>query len=81
METEPMESCTLNGFMAVLQPWLNDDYVAEAYVNEHNQVVLQFTDGVKKIFRIDDCTAHQLAAVLEDLRSRGIAVHMGSSDE
>ena len=72
-----MEHCKLIDFMAILEPWLNDDYLAEAYVNDKQQVVLQFTDGVKKIYHIDDCTAPQLAALLEDLREKGIPVHMG----
>ena len=71
-----MEVCKLMDFMTVLKPWLDDDYLAEAYVNDKKEVVLQFTDGVKKVYRIDDCTIHQLVEVLEDLKKRGIPVHL-----
>ena len=69
-----MKTCKLIDFMAVVKPWLDDEYLREAYVNSQGQVVLQFNDGVKNIYRIDDCTEHQLASVLEELKNSGVRV-------
>ena len=69
-----METCHLSDFMKSVEPWLSDDYIREAYLDDKGRCVLLFTDGVKNIYHIDDCTASQLTAVLDDLKRKGVRV-------
>ena len=67
-----MKTCNLSGFMQSLEPWLSDDYIRKGYVDDNGDVVLRFTDGVKNVYRIEDCDASQLAAIVEKIRNKGI---------
>ena len=69
-----METCSLNDFMAELTPWLDRDYIKEAHVDDNGHFILQFNDGTKNVYQIDDCNREQIAKVLEDLKSKGITV-------
>jgi hypothetical protein len=60
--------------MEEIKPWLNTDYIREAHLNDKGHFVLQFLDGTKNVYHIDDCNAEQIKGVLEDLKSRGIPV-------
>ena len=69
-----MKKCSLNDFMTEINPWLDQDYIREAHVDEKDHFVLQFLDGTKNVYYIDDCNAEQIKAVLKDLKSKGISV-------
>ena len=69
-----MKTCNLSDFIKSLTPWLDDDYIRKAYLDDNGHLVLLFTDNVKNVFRIEDCSTSQLEAILEDLKNRGIFV-------
>lgn len=69
-----MKTCNLSDFMKVLTPWLNDDYIRKAYLDDNDHFVLLFKDGVKNVYHIEDCGKSQLKEVLEGLKERGIPV-------
>ena len=67
-----METCSLNEFMRSVKPWLSENYIRKAHINSDGHFVLDFTDGVRNAYRIDDCSKDQLMEVLADLREKGI---------
>jgi hypothetical protein len=69
-----MKTCSLNDFMAEINPWLDKDYIREAHVDDKRHFVLQFLDGTKNVYHIDDCNADQIKGVLKDLKNKGIPV-------
>jgi hypothetical protein len=69
-----MKTCNLSDFMNALTPWLDDDYIRKAYLDDNGYFVLLFTDGVKNIYHITDCEKSQLNDILEDLKKKGIPV-------
>lgn len=71
-----MKTCNLSDFMKALTPWLNDDYIRKACLDDNGHFVLLFTDGVKNVYRIEDCEKSQLEAILEDLKKKGVPVEL-----
>ena len=71
-----MKTCNLSDFMKALTPWLDDDYIRKAYVDDNDDFVLLFKDGVKNVFHIEDCDKSQLKTVLEDLKKKGVPVEV-----
>lgn len=71
-----MKTCKLSDFMNALTPWLDDDYIRKAYLDDNGYFVLLFTDGVKNVYHITDCEKFQLNDVLEDLKKKGIPVEL-----
>lgn len=69
-----MKTCNLSDFMSSLTPWLNDDYIRKAYLDDKGHFVLLFTDGIKNVYRIEDCSKSQLEAIIEDLKNKGVFV-------
>jgi hypothetical protein len=69
-----MKTCSLNDFMAEINPWLDNDYIKEAHIDAKGRFVLQFRDGTKNVYYIDDCNEAQVKKVLKDLQGKGIAV-------
>ena len=69
-----MKTCKLSDFMSSLTPWLNDDYIRKAYLDDNGHFVLLFTDGIKNVYRIEDCSSSQLEAIIENLRNKGVFV-------
>jgi hypothetical protein len=69
-----MKTCSLNDFMEEIKPWIDQDYISEAHLDDKGHFVLQFLDGMKNVYYIDDCNAEQIKDVLKDLKSRGIPV-------
>lgn len=55
-----MKTCSLSDFMKALTPWLDDDYIRKAYVDDNGHFVLLFTDGVKNVFHIENCDNSRL---------------------
>ena len=71
-----MKTCKLPDFMASLTPWLDDNYIRKAYVDDNGHFVLLFTDGIKNVYNIEDCKKSQLEAILEDLKKQGVSVEL-----
>ncbi|MDA8163485.1 MAG: hypothetical protein M0017_00440 [Desulfobacteraceae bacterium] len=69
-----MRTCSLNDFMEELRPWLDRDHVHRAEVDEHNHLVLHFTDGMKNVYEISDCDMYEVKEVLSRLKNEGILV-------
>jgi hypothetical protein len=67
-----MKVCTLFDFMAEMKPWLDREYIRGAFVDATGNFVLQFRDGTRKVYTINDCTKQQIKNVLQDLKHRGI---------
>ena len=68
-----MKTCSLNDFMAELTPWLDKDYINRAYMDIERRFVLEFNDGTKNVYTIDDCNEKQIKKVLNDLKKKGVA--------
>ncbi len=62
--------------MKALTPWLDDDYIRKAYMDDTGHFVLLFADGVKNVYHIEDCAEPQLKAILEDLKKKGVPVEL-----
>jgi hypothetical protein len=71
-----MESCKMNDFLEVLEPWLDRDYIRKAYLTDQDHLVFFFTDGGQKVYHIDDCTRAQLHHIVADIRKKGVPVEM-----
>jgi len=69
-----MKICNLPDFMKALTPWLDDDYIRKAYLDDNGHLVLLFKDGAKNVYLIEDCEKSKLEEVLEDLKNKGIPV-------
>lgn len=68
-----MKTCNLDDFMAELNPWLDNDHIRKAYLDDNGHFVLRFRDGMKNIYNIDDCSNGHIKEILKDLAKRGIA--------
>ena len=71
-----MKTCNLSDFVQAITPWLNDDYIRKAYLNDNGHFVLLFVDGVKDVYRIEDCEKSQIEAILEDMKKKGVSVEL-----
>jgi hypothetical protein len=69
-----METCLLNDFLESLKPWLSEEYIHSAYLDENGHMVLLFKDNVQNVYSIDDCTKEQLIDILKDLQGKGVKV-------
>ena len=69
-----MKTCSLNDFMEEIKPWLDTDHIREAHLDDKGHFILQFLDGMKNVYYIDDCNEDQIKGVLKDLKSKGIPV-------
>ena len=69
-----MKTCNLSDFMKSLTPWLDDDYIRKAYVDDNGHFVLLFMDGVKNVYHIEDCEKSQIEKILEELKQKGIPI-------
>ena len=68
-----MKTCSLNDFMAELTPWLDKDYIKRAYMDVERRFVLEFNDGTKNVYLIDDCNEEQIKKVFKNLKGKGVA--------
>ncbi|HET98309.1 MAG TPA: hypothetical protein ENN98_06410 [Desulfurivibrio alkaliphilus] len=69
-----MRTCSLQDFMAELEPWLDSDHIRSAELDQHGHLILHFLDGMKNVYEISDCNRQQIGEVLSNLRQRGIPV-------
>ena len=67
-----MQTCQLNDFLKVLEPWLDRDYIRKVYLTDQDHLVFYFTDGGQKAYFIDDCTKAQLKNIITGIRNKGI---------
>ena len=67
-----MKTCNLDDFLQELKPWLENDYIKKAGVDENNHFVLHFRDGMKNVYSIDDCNRQHINDILRDLAGKGI---------
>ena len=67
-----MQTCQLNDFLKVLEPWLDRDYIRKVYLTDQDHLVFYFTDGGQKAYFIDDCTKAQLKNIITRIRNKGI---------
>lgn len=72
-----MKTCPFTDFMKALDPWLVDDYIRKAFVDDEGRFRLIFTDGGETSYRIDDCTRDQIAEVIRRLQAREVPVETG----
>ena len=68
-----MKTCNLDDFMTEMQPWLDNNHIRKAHLDENGHFVLHFQDGMKNIYNIDDCTRGHVEQILKDLAGRGIS--------
>ena len=71
-----MKTYNLSDFMKALTPWLDDDYVRRAYVNDNNHLLPLFKDGVKNVYHIEDWEKFQLESILKGLKKKDVTVEM-----
>ena len=69
-----METCNFKAFINMLEPWLDRDYIRKVFIVGEDHVMLFFSDGGQKDFRIDECSQSQLMHILEDIQKKGIPV-------
>jgi len=69
-----MKQCSLHDFMEELKPWLDTNHIRSAELSGRDQLTLYFLDGMKNVYRIDDCNESQVRAIVSDLKKKGIAV-------
>ena len=67
-----MKACSLHDFMNELTPWLDKDFIRSASMQKDGRLVVNFLDGTKNVYSIDDCTQEQIVGVLADLEKKGI---------
>jgi hypothetical protein len=60
--------------MQALKPWLNDDYIQHARLDEKGNFTLTFVDGGQKGYQVDDCTDAQLKDAIELLKKNDVRV-------
>ncbi|MBT3880750.1 MAG: hypothetical protein HON76_06165 [Candidatus Scalindua sp.] len=69
-----MKRCSLSDFMEIITPWLSSEYLRRVYKDDKGHILLEFRDGVKDVYQIEDCTEEQLTEVLEGFKEKGIRV-------
>lgn len=69
-----MKQCSLHDFMEELKPWLDKDHIRNAELSGGNKFIIYFLDGMKNVYQIDDCNEKEIAAVVADLKKKGIVV-------
>ena len=69
-----MKTCKLSDFIQTLTPWIHDDYIRKAYLDDNGYFVLLFRDGVKDVYQIEDCEKSQIEAILEDMKKKGVSI-------
>ncbi|KHE90713.1 MAG: hypothetical protein K8F52_07755 [Candidatus Scalindua rubra] len=69
-----MKTCNITDFMGIITPWLSSDYLRRVYKDDKGHLLLEFRDGVKDVYQIEDCTDEQLKEVLVGFKEKGIQV-------
>jgi hypothetical protein len=69
-----MKTCSLDFFLEAVKPWIDKDYIRSAHLDPEGNFVLNFSDGVRNVYRIEDCNRDRLEKILADLKAKGIAI-------
>ncbi len=69
-----MKECSLNNFLDEVGPWLNDQFIHKAEADGKGNFLLHFLDGTKHAYAISDCNEREVTLVLDNLKSKGIAI-------
>ena len=69
-----METCKIKDFLAVLEPWLDGDYIRKVFLTKEEHLVFFLCDGGQKDYHIDDCSKDQLKEILSNIRQKGIPI-------
>jgi len=69
-----MKTCSLNDFLESVKPWLSDEYIRSVHLDENEDLILEFTDGVKNAYHIEDCDLYQIKEILMDFKKKGITI-------
>jgi len=69
-----MKTCSLTDFVEIITPWLSSEYLRSVNKDDKGHILLEFRDGVKEVYQIEDCTEGQLKEVLEGFKEKGIQV-------
>lgn len=69
-----MKTCSLHDFMNELTPWLDKDHIRAVEVDGDGHVVVNFLDGMKNVYQVDDCNREQMNGILAELMNKGIKV-------
>jgi len=69
-----MKTCNITDFMEIITPWLSSEYLRRVYKDDKGHLLLEFRDGVKDVYQIEDCTDEQLKEVLVGFKEKGIQV-------
>jgi hypothetical protein len=69
-----MNTCRLIDFMQAIKPWLNENYIHQARLDECRNFTLTFVDGGQKAYSIDDCSAAQLDDIIGLMKENGVKV-------
>ena len=59
--------------MKEMQPWLDNDHIRKAHLDDKGHFVLHFQDGMKNVYDVDDCSHGHVEQILKDLAARGIS--------
>lgn len=70
-----MKECSLNAFLQEITPWLDSKYIRSAETDDKGHFILNFNDGTKHNYLINDCNEGQIKDIIKDLKSQGIAVN------
>ena len=69
-----METCKIKAFLAVLEPWLDDEYIRKVFLTQKEHLVFFLSDGGQKDDNINDCSKDQLKEILSNIRQKGIPI-------
>jgi hypothetical protein len=57
-----------------MEPWLSDNYVRKVLLKANDLVELIFLDGIRQVYRIDDCSEGQKKKMVDVIKRSGIPV-------
>lgn len=69
-----MKKCSISDFREIISPWLSSDYLQKVYKDDKGHLILLFTDGVKDLYQIEDCSDDQLKEIFDELKKNGILI-------
>ena len=71
---DPMQinTCTFTDFMQTLKPWLKWYKIKQASFDGNGKFTVEFADGAKNLYHVDDCTSLQLEEAIELLKEHGV---------
>ena len=71
-----MKTCSLDSFLEELKPWLSGSYIRKATSEAEGRFTLHFLDGTKNVYQVDDCSAHHVKEICDNLKKEGVIVEL-----